>query len=262
MPLDFGGLVQGLTTGARGIQEGIAERKKLEQQALRQRLADELMKAQTQYYQHRAQQPTATHIDPLSKQGIDAAVGKAKALATVKPAKPGKPPSLQERKAAGEAQASKAAHGELTKIENMNPRALAEVARFVATPTIGKLVPGIGSGIEGVLRQARTAGLSNDAQTYIKRLYDFASLAGPSRYGRNFRSEVLLQQIWSDFGAGQIGVGAGGIGATQRNRENAIRIMEASGGEQAAQDVAPLFPQDPTTKTRKTYRPDNPFVNP
>jgi hypothetical protein len=53
MGIDLGALIQAGTTAAGGIATGLGERKRLEQQALHQQLADELLKAQTSYYQRR-----------------------------------------------------------------------------------------------------------------------------------------------------------------------------------------------------------------
>jgi hypothetical protein len=139
----------------------------------------------------------------------------------------------KQRESAGNGIAAQSADQDLRTIENANPTAIGEVARWVAAPSIGRLVPGIGGGIENVLRQARSAGLSDPAFTYLKRMFDFASIAGPARYGRRFGSEIALQQIWNDFGAGQIGIGQGGVAATQKNRGNAVRAIRTAAGEPA-----------------------------
>lgn len=170
----------------------------------------------------------------------------------------------KQRESAGNGVAAQSADQDLRQIENTNRPALGEVARWIATPSIGRLVPGIGVGIQDILRQARSAGLSDPAQTYLKRMFDFASLAGPARYGRRFGSEIALQQIWSDFGAGQLGVGAGGIGATQKNRENAVRAIRTAAGESAWKEAQGVptdraAPSGPANQ-RSGYRPDNPFA--
>lgn len=168
----------------------------------------------------------------------------------------------KQRESAGNGMAAQSADRDLRQIENANKSAIAEVARWVATPAIGRLVPGIGGGIENVLRQARSAGLSDPAFSYLKRMFDFASLAGPARYGRRFGSEIALQQIWNDFGAGQLGIGAGGIGATQKNRQNAVRAIRTAAGESAWKE-AQTVPTDAGTPggppNRRSTTTGNPY---
>lgn len=142
--------------------------------------------------------------------------------------------SEKQRADAGDAIAMQSAHADLSQMENTNTGAVGEVARWVATPSIGRLIPGsVGAGVVDILRQARSAGLSDPAQAYLKRMFDFSSLAGPARYGRRFGSEIALQQIWNDFGAAQLGVGQEGIRATQKNRANAVRSRRTAAGESA-----------------------------
>jgi hypothetical protein len=316
--IDLGALIQAGTTAAGGIATGLGERKRLEQQALHQRLADELLKAQTEYYLHRATQAPALkpgqqgkYVPHYNEDGtVDyvyqpgpgeappgmtppvpaapaTAAGQAPAPPPAKPpvvhgpgrvgAKPqrpivgydaagnmvlvtppkagapattqavpdvGKPVTQVERKAAGDAQVAQSDHDALAQLEG-DPSVLREVAAFIAVPAVGKLVPGsAGGAISNIIRSARSAGLSERAQAYLKRLYDYASLVGPSRYGRRFGSEILLEQLWNEYGAGQFGIAGGGIAATHANRLNGIRALRAQAGKRAQTTVASEFPQD------------------
>jgi len=174
-----------------------------------------------------------------------------------------KEPSMQERAAAGDYHVALSDHTALVRLE-ANPGTMQEVAKFMAIPAFGKLVPwGLSGGVTELIRKARTAGLSASAQEYLKRLYDYASLVGPTRYGRQFRNEVLLEQVWSDFGAGQLGITPQGIQATQSNRLNGVRALQAKAGTKALEAVAPVFPTDttppaPTGGINKRFDPRQP----
>jgi hypothetical protein len=205
------------------------------------------------------QQPQ--HIDPLSPLGIQRTVerGQQEVAAGVKI-------TPKQRQSAGDGMAAQSADLDLRQLENTNKPAIAEVARWVATPAIGHLIPGSpGTAFTDILRQTRSAGLSDPANAYLKRMFDFASLAGPARYGRRFGSEIALQQIWNDFGAGQLGIGVGGIGATQKNRQNAVRAIRTAAGEPAWKEAQQVptggAPSGGPPNRRGSYRPDNPFAN-
>lgn len=176
----------------------------------------------------------------------------------------GKPLAMNERNMAGAAQAALSAHRDLINWERNHPQALDEIARAISLPNFGHMVPGLGSGISRVLQSFRLAGASPDAQAYLKRMFDFAGIVGPKRYGlRGMQSEVTLQQLWTDFGAGQFGLTPQGIEAAERNRENAILQEEESAGPRAMDQARGVFPQDqaPLGNSVPTTQP-KPSVNP
>ena len=83
MGISLAGLIQGLTTDASGALAGIDQRKQLEQQALHQRLADELLKAQAQYYRDRGIASVTPKPPPTPKAAKPAADVGASARARV-----------------------------------------------------------------------------------------------------------------------------------------------------------------------------------
>lgn len=172
-----------------------------------------------------------------------------RALSVSDPSAGGRIPPVQ-LKAAGAALAAMSADADMRAIENSpnGARTMNEVASFIALPAVGRFVPGSpGVAFEELTRNARWGGLSQDAKRYLKRMYDFTSLAGPVRYGRQFRNNVLLNQIWADFGAGQYGAGGADINATQRNRTNAIGQFQAEAGPAALTQAGQYFQPSSST---------------
>jgi hypothetical protein len=156
----------------------------------------------------------------------------------------GKPLSPNERVFAGAGQAAQSAHHDLTQFEQTHPEALNEIAKAISLPNFGHVVPGMGANISRVLQSFRLQGASPEAQAYLKRMFDFAGVVGPKRYGlRGMQNEVTLQQLWTDFGAGQFGLTREGIAAAQKNRANAVNQLEESAGPRAWDQSQNVFPQ-------------------
>lgn len=157
----------------------------------------------------------------------------------------GKPLGTAERVFAGSGQAALSAHKDLVQYEQTHPQALDEIAKAISLPNIGHLIPGMGSNVSRVLQAFRLQGMSPEAQAYLKRMFDFAGIVGPKRYGlRGMQNEVTLQQLWTDFGAGQFGLTREGIMAAEKNRENAVNQLEESAGPRAWGQSQGVFPQD------------------
>jgi len=175
-----------------------------------------------------------------------------------------------ERNFAGAGRAAVSAHNDLSNIENApNGEAVVnEIAAAISRPNFAQLIPFKGQQLSHVLQQFRLAGLSDQAQVYLKRLFDYAGTVGPKRYGlRGLQNEVTLQQLWTDFGGGQFGLGRRGITAAQLNRRNAALQMQEAGGPRAWEQSGDVFGNDqpfmpdttgmtappPNTKTKYGY---------
>lgn len=156
----------------------------------------------------------------------------------------GKPTTSTDRNMAGAGQAALSAHQDLMNYEQ-NPHIRNEIAKAIALPNIGRIVPfAPGEGLSRMLQSFRLAGVSPEAQAYLKRMFDFAGIIGPKRYGlRGMQSEVTLQQLWTDFGLGQFDLSDQGVQAAERNRENSIRQMQEAAGPNAWSQSQNVFPQ-------------------
>lgn len=197
----------------------------------------------------RPNQPNGGGAEPIgsySGQGQDR---------TFNPDNVGKPLTPNERVFAGTGQAAQSAHHDLTQFESENPQALNEIAKAISLPNFGHLIPGMGSNVSRVLQAFRLQGASPQAQAYLKRMFDFAGVVGPKRYGlRGMQNEVTLQQLWTDFGAGQFGLTREGIAAAQKNRENAVNQLQESAGPRAWDQSQSIFPQGaPVTTPANKY---------
>lgn len=166
----------------------------------------------------------------------------------------GKQPTGAERAMAGAGAPAKQDHQLLTRLENVGGSDMMnEVAKIISLPNIGRLLPfSSGDAAERILQQFRLMGASPEAQQYVKAMFDFAGIVGPKRYGlRGMQSTLTLQQLWTDFGAGQFGLTPeGGIHQAQANRARAIMQLEISAGPTAwaqGQEVAGQMPTDTTS---------------
>lgn len=180
-----------------------------------------------------------------------------------------------ERNFTGAGRAGASAHNDLTNIENSGPngqegeKVVNEVAGLISRPNFARLVPFRGHEASQIMQQFRLAGASDQAQVYMKRLFDLAGVVGPKRYGlRGLQNEVTLQQLWTDFGGGQFGLGRKGITAAQLNRYNAVLQLLEAGGPRALEqskdlfgDVMPVMP-DTTGMTSHTPPPQTGQIDP
>jgi hypothetical protein len=164
-----------------------------------------------------------------------------------------KPTSGPDRTMAAKAQVAKDDHLALNQYEIGHPETMNEIAKAIAIPSIAHLavglIPGVGQPMEDVMQSMRLSGASPEAQAYLKRMFDFATTVGPTRYGlRGMSTPHTLQQLWTDFGAGQFDLSQTGIRAAQRNRENAIHQMETSAGPHAMGQSSDVFPTPSSTE--------------
>src|SRR5437867_4393065 len=90
-----------------------------------------------------------------------------------------------ERNFAGAGRAAASAHNDLSAIENSptGEAVVHEIAAMISRPNFAQLVPFRGQQLSHVLQQFRLAGASDQAQVYLKRLFDLAGTIGPKRYG-------------------------------------------------------------------------------
>lgn len=172
----------------------------------------------------------------------------------------GQPASSADKHRAAMGEAALQSDKDLTAIEN-DPNSFAvmqEVARALQGPALARLLPFVGHDVEEALAQLRTLGLSPMAATYVKRLYDHASLVAPDRYGRQFRNPAILHQAWADFGAGQLVASPEAmkaiIAATQRNRRQGVQALLGAAGPRAVGVVEPQFTPEPALTGQPQYR--------
>lgn len=175
-----------------------------------------------------------------------------------------KPLNVAERTLSGKGLAAKSAHDDLQSIEDNHPEVAQEVAKAIALPNLGRLtfIPGTGEGISQALQSFRLAGASPQAQVYLKRMFDFVGVVGPSRYGiRGMQNERTLQQLWTDFGLGQFGLSHQGVLAAQKNRLNGVNQLQESAGPRAWDQGQSVFgdnqplPTNPPPASKYGYTP-------
>lgn len=162
----------------------------------------------------------------------------------------GKPLSGADRKAAGAGQAALSAKNDMQHIMRNNPEVAAEIAKALTLPNIGRLsfIPGTGDGVQQILDSFRFAGVSPQAQVFLKRMFDFTGIVGPTRYGlRGMQNPRTLMQLWSDFGLGQFGLTHEGIQAAMRNQDNAVNQLQEMSGPNAWSQAQGVFPQTQST---------------